>query len=71
MLKPYFKRNSQVKTHLVNAVSLHPREENADTPNLTLSRVFMRISHISANQWPGNKKRQQFQNGGRHRNRIK
>ena len=37
MLKPYFERNSQEKTHLVNAVSLHPREENDLSEHSTLS----------------------------------
>ena len=37
MLKPYFERNSQVKTHLVNAVSLHPREENDVCEHSSLS----------------------------------
>ena len=49
MLKPYFERNSQVKTHLVNAVSLHPGEENdvsehsspSDTSKLTVWRQFL------------------------------
>ena len=37
MLKPYFEINSQVKTHLVNAVSLHPRKENDVREHSSLS----------------------------------
>ena len=62
MLKPYFERNSQEKTHLVNAVSLHPREENdlsehstpSDTTKLKnsviLKNLDLKLTHLLPSQ---------------------